>query len=80
MKAELDKIFESFDGNRIPVIGYCTNLVGGGCDRLVDCVEAVGQPIKLAPGEGLAIRNLVVWPAAGTGVLTGVIKWEERTT
>lgn len=35
------------------------------------------DPILLEPGDGLTIRNLVVWPAAGTGILTAQVSWWE---
>ena len=34
------------------------------------------NPIRLQAGEGLAVRNLLVWPVAGAGVLGLSIKWE----
>jgi hypothetical protein len=42
--------------------------------------EIYGSPLKLAPGDGWCIRNLVVWPAAGAAMVHGRLAWEERAT
>jgi hypothetical protein len=65
----------TFDGSQSPLLGWTSNaagfLVGPLTVDLADC------PIKLLPGEGLCIRNLIAWPAAGTGVVSGALRWEE---
>lgn len=72
----------TFDANKvIPVINWrdpTINLRYGPFE--FRCFEWFGQPWKLVPGEGIVLRNLVVWPAAGVGMVSGGVGWEERTT
>lgn len=35
------------------------------------------DPIVLDAGEGLAIRNMLTWPAAGSGTLAALVSWTE---
>ncbi len=70
-----------FSGTPTPIIGWTTKNIDSVVGPVIlDLSSGQSQPIKLAPGEGICLRNLVVWPAAGTGVVSGWIKWEERTT
>lgn len=38
----------------------------------------VESPIRLAPGEGIALFNSIVWPVAGVAIVSGHIKYDER--
>lgn len=67
----------TFLGEKVPVYGW-NDLAVARDAPWVDAIEPE-DPVALAPGEGLAIRNLVVWPAAGTGTLAGFVKYYEET-
>jgi hypothetical protein len=71
----------TFQGFKVPILGWSTKLIDSQVGpAIIDFAGAQSQPLRLAPGEGVALRNLVAWPAAGTGVVSGYIKWLERTT
>lgn len=63
-----------FEGAQIPLLSCASPAVS--TDRSL--IHVFDQPIVLASGEGWAIRNVVVWPAAGTGILHGSVEWYER--
>jgi hypothetical protein len=68
-----------FDGNAVPIMGWTSVAIGTGVlDMPVLWDASEGGPIRLRAGEGIALRNLILWPAAGTGVLTMRWTWEER--
>jgi hypothetical protein len=68
----------TFAADSVPLISFpgptLNQMIGP--VTVFDSTESA--PIKLAAGEGLCLRNLVVWPAAGTGVLTCRVVWAER--
>jgi len=64
-----------FEGFQVPILGAASPLVSSTVGASFDLREG---PIRLQANEGLCIRNVVVWPAAGTGVLTAQIRWNER--
>lgn len=66
-----------FEGNQIPILGTASPAVS--TTHMGIPLFLAEDPIILLPGEGLAIRNVVVWPAAGTGVLTALVSWTERS-
>ncbi len=69
----------TFDGSKVPFMGWTNSAIGTGVnDMPVVFDHSEGGPIRLRAGEGLSVRNLIVWPAAGTGVLTMRWTWEER--
>lgn len=75
--AALTVVGVTFDGKKIP-LSAAWSAVGPGA--LAQSVTTFyDNPLRLAAGEGLAIRNLVVWPAAGTGVVSGYVKFDERS-
>lgn len=63
-----------FEGNQVPLLGTASPLVSTVADGGLDLRD---NPIVLRAGEGLCLRNVVVWPAAGTGVLTASVTWYE---
>lgn len=65
----------TFDGNKIPIYGWS---IVGPADYGYTVVSFADSPIRLLPGEGLSLHNSVLWPAAGTGVVTAYLKFEER--
>jgi hypothetical protein len=67
----------SFKAGTVPVIDTWTVGAANQRDagRFLDLRET---PIILNPGQGIALRNLVVWPAAGTAVLDASITFSER--
>lgn len=75
--AALTVVGVTFEGNKVPVYGW-NDLAVARDASWVDTIEPE-DPVVLEPGEGLAIRNLVVWPAAGAGTLAGFIKYYEET-
>lgn len=66
----------TFDGKKIPIYGWSTV---GPADYGFQRIQCIDNPIRLGLGEGLSIRNSVVWPAAGTGFVTGYCKFDERS-
>ena len=64
-----------FEGNQIPLFGFASRQCRSTTRPVPDYNN---DPIRLATGEGLAIRNVVIWPAAGTGVLTAMVSWVDR--
>lgn len=66
----------TFDGNKIPIYGF----TGVGPSDYPVAVIQFQEPLRLGVGEGLAIRNQIVWPAAGTAIVTGLIQWDERNS
>lgn len=68
----------TFEGFQVPMMSFASPLLGQmvGPFTVLDSSET--GPFRLRAGEGLCIRNLVVWPAAGTGVLLCRVVWEER--
>ena len=54
------------------VVGAANERIG---PRILDLRE---HPLVLKPGDGVALRNLVVWPAAGTAVVEASIQFSER--
>lgn len=61
--------------SKIPVYGWTT--VGPAEYGKAD-LDFRDNPIRLDLGEGLALCNSVVWPAAGTAVVTATLYFEER--
>lgn len=68
----------TFDGFKVPLISFPSPLLGQVIGPFTCFDASETSPIRLRAGEGLAIRNLVVWPAAGTGVMFSRVVWEER--
>lgn len=62
-------------GGKIPVYGWTTAAAGADIPAIV--LTFRDAPLRLDLGEGIALLNSVVWPAAGTGVFTGWIRWAE---
>jgi hypothetical protein len=65
-----------FEGNQIPLLGTASPAVS--TTHNGEVIDFSNDPIVLAVNEGLAIRNVVVWPAAGTGPLTALVSWYEK--
>lgn len=65
----------TFDANKIPIFGWSTV---GPAEFGSNTIYLETEPIRLAPGEGLALANQIVWPAAGTAIVNGYIKYDER--
>lgn len=79
--AALTVVGVTFDANRVvPLLTWRAVTVDVRYVEEIKFSEIYGSPLKLAPGEGWAIRNLVVWPAAGVGMVHGRLAHEERTT
>lgn len=75
--AALTVVGVTFDAtSKIPIYGWTTV---GPAEYFETLVEFETDALRLAPGEGLAIRNSIVWPAAGTGVVTGFVRYQERS-
>lgn len=76
--AALTVVGVAFEGQKVPILGWSNKNLDAqiGPATVFDASE--GAPIVLAAGEGLSIRNLIVWPAAGVGVVTGRVFWSER--
>lgn len=55
----------AYSPNNRPVIDYKPDVANG------------EHPIVLAQDEGIVIKNAIVWPAAGTGVLSVEARWAE---
>lgn len=69
----------TFDGNKVPFMSWTNSAIGTGVlDMPVLFDGDVEGPIRLRAGEGISFRNLIVWPAAGTGVAAFRITVEER--
>jgi hypothetical protein len=68
----------TFEGFKVPLFSFASPTLSQmiGPFTCFDASEA--GPFRLRAGEGFCIRNLVVWPAAGTGVVSCRIGWEER--
>lgn len=64
-----------FDGNTVPLLGTASPVVSS--TIVGPYLDFSQSPIRLRAGEGLCIRNIVLWPAAGTGVLTASVTWYE---
>lgn len=65
----------AFVGGKIPVYGWTAAAAASELPQAV--LNFNDAPLRLDLGEGLALVNSVVWPAAGTGVFTGWIRWAE---
>lgn len=63
-----------FDAAKVPVYGWSS--VGPG-EYVTKLYDFSGNPIRLDVGEGLALVNQIVWPAAGTAIVEGQITWSE---
>lgn len=68
----------TFDTGKVPVLGWSNKNIDAQIGPFTVFDASEGAPIVLAAGEGLAIRNLIVWPAAGVGVVSGRVFWSER--
>jgi hypothetical protein len=66
----------TFEGNQIPMCGFGSPAAG--LNNPLTYFDFNDDPIRLAPTEGLCFRNLILWPAAGTGVITGMVSWADR--
>lgn len=64
-----------FEGRQVPILGLASPLVS---TVQFQPAPLPLNPIKLAANEGFCIKNALVWPVAGTGVLTCSVEWEER--
>lgn len=68
----------TFEGVQVPILGWTDPAVGKKSSGMgFRITPELGIPLKLLPGEGLALRNLVAWPAAGTAVITAKLRWYE---
>jgi len=74
--AALTVVGVTFDTKKIPIYGWSTV---GPADYGFQKIEFPDNPLRLGLGEGLAIRNSVVFPAAGTATVTGYVKFDERS-
>lgn len=74
--AALTVVGVTFDTKKIPIYGWSTV---GPADYGFQRIQFLDNPLRLGAGEGLAIRNQIVWPAAGTGTVNGYVKFDERS-
>lgn len=63
------------DNNIVSIYSWAG--VGPG-DFSDDVISFADNPIRLGPGEGLALLNVIAWPAAGTAIVGCYFKYEER--
>jgi hypothetical protein len=68
----------TFAADSVPLLSFASPTLSQQIGPLTLFDSTESAPIKLAAGEGICIRNLVVWPAAGTGVVSCRVVWSER--
>lgn len=64
------------DTGQLSVINLASPAAGQFIGPIVN--DLYRDPVRLAPNEGLLLRNQLAWPAAGTGIVGGSVGWFER--
>lgn len=65
----------TIDPVKIPIYGW--GALVGPTEYPERDVDLRDNPIRLDVGEGLALFNQIVWPAAGTAVIQCTVFWDE---
>jgi len=68
----------TFAGQKVPILNAGSPLLGQMIGPFTAFDASESAPIILKAGEGISLRNLVVWPAAGTAVIHSRVTWAER--